>query len=73
MEMVPDMNVIQTAAQTLSTLCRPTAGVINSWPYYSRSKTTVIIDNMFYAAQNGGASNPTVQHGRESCFKNDAK
>src|SRR5260370_24540324 len=57
------MNVIQTAAQTLSTLYQPRAGVINSWPYYSSTKTTLIIDNMmnlellFYAAQNGGNSN----------------
>jgi unsaturated chondroitin disaccharide hydrolase len=53
------MTVIQTAAQTMATLYQPGAGMINSWPYYSNTKTTVIIDNMatlellFYAARNG--------------------
>ena len=57
------MSVIQTAAQTMATLYQPGPGVINSWPYYSTTKTTVIIDNMmtiellFYAAQNGGNPN----------------
>ncbi len=56
------MSVIQTAAQSLSTLYRPGAGVIDSWPWYD-SKITVIIDNMmnlellFLAAQNGGDPN----------------
>ncbi len=57
------MSVIQTAAQTLSTLYvsfPDGTGTINSWPYWNRSKTNVIIDNMmnlellFYAAQHGG-------------------
>jgi len=54
------MTAIQTAAQTMATLYRPGPGVINSWPYYSSTKTSVIIDNMatlellFYAARNGG-------------------
>jgi unsaturated chondroitin disaccharide hydrolase len=53
------MNVIQTAAQAMTTLYRPTAGVIESWPNYD-SHITVIIDNMmnlellFFAARNGG-------------------
>ena len=53
------MNVIQTAAQSMSTLYRPGAGVIESWPNYD-SHITVIIDNMMnlelllFAAQNGG-------------------
>jgi unsaturated chondroitin disaccharide hydrolase len=53
------MSVIQTAAQAMTTLYRPTAGVIESWPNYD-SHITVIIDNMmnlellFFAAQNGG-------------------
>jgi alpha-galactosidase len=57
------MQAIQTAAGTLATLYQPTAGVFNSWPYYSSSKITAIIDNMmnlellFYAAQNGGDPN----------------
>jgi alpha-galactosidase len=57
------MQAIQTAAGTLATLYQPTAGVFNSWPYYSASKITAIIDNMmnlellFYAAQNGGDPN----------------
>jgi hypothetical protein len=56
------MNVIQTAAQSLSTLFRPEAGVIESWPNFD-SKITVIIDNMmnlellFFAAKNGGDPN----------------
>jgi len=43
-------------------LYQPGPGVINSWPYYSSTKTSVIIDNMptlellFYAARNGGNS-----------------
>lgn len=53
------LSVIQTAAQAMTTLYRPTAGVIESWPNYD-SHITVIIDNMmnlellFFAAQNGG-------------------
>src|SRR5206468_829348 len=53
------MNVIQTAAQTMSTLYRPGAGVIESWPTYD-SHITVLIDNMMNldlllpAAQNCG-------------------
>jgi unsaturated chondroitin disaccharide hydrolase len=53
------LSVIQTAAQSMTTLYRPTAGVIESWPNYD-SHITVIIDNMmnlellFFAAQNGG-------------------
>jgi unsaturated chondroitin disaccharide hydrolase len=53
------MSVIQTAAKSLSTLYRPEAGVIESWPNFD-DKVTVIIDNMmnlellFFAAQNGG-------------------
>src|SRR5207249_5069594 len=56
------MSVIQTAAQTLSTLYRPAVGVIESWPSYD-SKVTVIMDNMmnlellFLAARNGGDPN----------------
>jgi unsaturated chondroitin disaccharide hydrolase len=56
------MSVIQTAAQSMSTLYRPGAGVIESWPNYD-SHITVIVDNMMnlelllFAAQNGG--NPT--------------
>jgi unsaturated chondroitin disaccharide hydrolase len=56
------INVIQTAAQSMTTLYRPTAGVIESWPNYD-SHITVIIDNMmnlellFFAAQNGGDPN----------------
>jgi unsaturated chondroitin disaccharide hydrolase len=56
------MSVIQTAAQTLASLYRPGAGVIESWPSYD-SKITVIVDNMmnlellFFAAQNGGDPN----------------
>jgi hypothetical protein len=38
-------NVIQTAAQAMTTLWRPGAGVIESWPNYD-SYITVIIDNM---------------------------
>lgn len=55
------LKVIQTAAQTMATLYRPTVGVIDSWPYYDRANTSVIIDGMmtlellFYAAQNGGS------------------
>lgn len=67
------MKVIQTAAQTLSTLYvafPDGGGTINSWPAYS-SKVNVIIDNMmnlellFFAAQNGGNSawyNMAVNH-----------
>jgi hypothetical protein len=53
------LSVIQTAAQSMTPLYRPTAGVIESWPNYD-SHITVIIDNMmnlellFFAAQNGG-------------------
>ena len=53
------LSVIQTAAQAMTTLYRPAAGVIESWPNYD-SHITVIIDNMmnlellFFAAQNGG-------------------
>lgn len=56
------MNVIQTAAQSMSTLYRPGAGVIESWPNFD-SHITVIVDNMmnlellFFAAQNGGDPN----------------
>jgi unsaturated chondroitin disaccharide hydrolase len=56
------MNVIQTAAQSMTTLYRPTAGVFESWPNFD-SHITVIIDNMmnlelpFFAAQNGGDPN----------------
>jgi unsaturated chondroitin disaccharide hydrolase len=55
-----DMAVIQTAAKSMATtLYRPGAGVIESWPNYD-SHITVIIDNMMnlelllFAAQNGG-------------------
>ena len=60
------MSAIQTAAQTMSTLYvsfPDGTGTFNSWPYYSSTYTTTIIDNMvtiellFYAARNGG--NPT--------------
>jgi unsaturated chondroitin disaccharide hydrolase len=53
------MAKIQTAAQAMTTLYRPGAGVIESWPNYD-SHITVIIDNMmnlellFLGAQNGG-------------------
>jgi unsaturated chondroitin disaccharide hydrolase len=53
------LSTIQTAAQAMTTLYRPTAGVIESWPNFD-SHITVIIDNMmnlellFFAAQNGG-------------------
>jgi hypothetical protein len=56
------LNVIQTAAQSMTTLYRPTAGVFESWPNFD-SHITVIIDNMmnlelpFFAAQNGGDPN----------------
>jgi Bacterial Ig-like domain (group 3)/Glycosyl Hydrolase Family 88/Fibronectin type III domain len=56
------MKAIQTAANAMTTLYRPTAGVIESWPNYD-SRITVIIDNMmnlellFFAAQNGGNPN----------------
>jgi Bacterial Ig-like domain (group 3)/Glycosyl Hydrolase Family 88 len=56
------MKAIQTAANAMTTLYRPTAGVIESWPNYD-SHITVIIDNMmnlellFLAAQNGGNPN----------------
>lgn len=56
------LKVILEAAQTMSTLYRPQAGVIDSWPSYDRPNTSVIIDGMmtlellFYAAQNGGSS-----------------
>lgn len=55
------LNVIQTAAQAMTSLYRPGAGVIESWPNYD-SHITVIIDNMmnlellFFAAKNGGSS-----------------
>ena len=73
------MTLIQTAAQTMSTLYQPGAGVINSWPYYSGTKTTVIIDDMmtlellFYAAQNGGSSawyNMAVSHALQTMTNN---
>ena len=72
------MTVIQTAAQTMATLYQPGAGVINSWPYYSSSKTSVIIDNMatlellFYAARNGGNPawyNMAVSHALQTMKK----
>src|SRR5438045_4645244 len=56
------MKAIQTAANAMTTLYRPGAGVIESWPNYD-SHITVIIDNMmnlellFFAAQNGGNPN----------------
>ena len=56
------MKAIQTAAGAMTTLYRPGAGVIESWPNYD-SHITVIIDNMmnlellFLAAQNGGNPN----------------
>lgn len=58
------MGAIQTAAQTMSTLYvsfPDGTGTFNSWPYYSSTYTTTIIDNMvtiellFYAARNGGS------------------
>jgi hypothetical protein len=56
-----DMAVIQTAANAMATsLWRPGAGVIESWPNYD-SHITVIIDNMMnlelllLAGQNGGS------------------
>src|SRR5258706_2002575 len=73
------MSVIQTAAQTLATLYQPGAGVINSWPYYSNTKITVIIDNMmnlellFNAAQNGGNPawyNMAVSHALQTMKNN---
>jgi len=73
------MTAIQTAAQTMSTLYQPGPGVINSWPYYSSTKTSVIIDNMptlellFYAARNGGNSawyNMAVSHALQSMKNN---
>ncbi len=73
------MSVIQTAAQTMATLYQPGAGVINSWPYYSSSKISVIIDNMaslellFYAAKNGGNQawyNMAVSHALQTMNNN---
>jgi len=73
------MTAIQTAAQTMSTLYQPGPGVINSWPYYSSTKTSVIIDNMptlellFYAARNGGNSawyNMAVSHALQTMKNN---
>ena len=59
-----DMKVIQTAAGAMATsLYRPDAGVIESWPFYDSNHITVIVDNMmnlellFFAAQNGGDPN----------------
>jgi len=60
------MRAIQTAAQTMSALYvafPDGTGTFNSWPYYSQTYTTTIIDNMmsielmFYAAKNGGSAN----------------
>jgi unsaturated chondroitin disaccharide hydrolase len=73
------MTAIQTAAQTTATLYQPGPGVINSWPYYSSTKTSVIIDNMatlellFYAARNGGNSawyNMAVSHALQTMKNN---